>query len=79
MRRLTLALLAAIPLIGLAACASSGESATTGESPYDRLQRQCGERGGLLSPSGANSGIPALDNLCQIRGTSIRAPEPSKD
>jgi hypothetical protein len=79
MHTATLAALISIPLIGLAACATGSETATTGESPLDRLQRQCDARGGLLTPSGANSGIPAIDNLCNIHGTSIRAPERSDD
>jgi hypothetical protein len=58
-------------LATLAACTTDG-----GPSRYatemERLRATCDQRGGILQPSGANSGEPALDNACIIRGPAGR-------
>jgi hypothetical protein len=66
---------AAVFGLGLSACASSG----TGEPSYysremARLRAECDARDGILMPSGANSGEPARDNACEIRGGSPTLP-----
>jgi hypothetical protein len=70
MRFLTLAFPAALSL-ALAACAS-----TPGSSRYsDDLQKlsdDCQARGGILSPSGQQTGRPQTDNVCRITGGASR-------
>jgi uncharacterized FlgJ-related protein len=58
-------------LLALAACAS-----TTGSSTYARelqqLSDSCEARGGILSPTGQQSGRPQNDNVCRISGGASR-------
>lgn len=59
---------ALIPLAFLAGCATvpAGERR---ESDYDRLARECRERGGvLLAGFGPLTGRPETDNYCELRG-----------
>ena len=58
-------------LFAVAACAP-----TTGSSRYsDELQQlsdSCEARGGILSPTGQQSGRPQNDNVCRITGGASR-------
>jgi len=51
----------------LSACATAG-----GENPHatevERLAAECQARGGILTPSGENTGRPQVDNVCRISG-----------
>ena len=51
--------------VTLSACASG-----MGESHYQtelaRLSADCEARGGILAPTGGQSGRPQLDNVCKI-------------
>ena len=56
-------------LLTLSACATMGDgngSAYTRD--YDRLTAGCQTRGGILSPTGSQSGRPANDYTCKIAG-----------
>jgi hypothetical protein len=70
MRFLTLTAPAAL-LFALAACAS-----TPGSSRYNdelkQLSDDCQARGGILSPSGVQTGRPQTDNVCRITGGASR-------
>ena len=70
MRPLILAAPAAL-LFALAACAP-----TTGSSRYTDELRQlaadCEARGGILAPTGQQSGRPQNDNVCRITGGASR-------
>ncbi len=70
MRPLTLAAPAAL-LLALAACAP-----TMGPSRYaaelQRLSDSCEARGGILVPTGQQSGRPQNDNVCRITGGASR-------
>ncbi|GAA0870603.1 hypothetical protein GCM10009116_24400 [Brevundimonas basaltis] len=53
--------------VALSACASGmGESRY--ETELQRLNADCQARGGILSPTGRQSGQPALDNVCKVTG-----------
>lgn len=75
MRTLFLIAPAALGL-ALSACATQ-----PGPDRYnDELQQltaDCRARGGILSPTGSQSGRPQLDNVCEIRGQTARAPSGS--
>jgi hypothetical protein len=62
---------AAALLLVLAACAP-----TTGTSRYaDELRElsdNCEARGGILSPTGEQSGRPQVDHVCRIAGGASR-------
>jgi hypothetical protein len=53
--------------MALSACASG-----MGESHYEtqlaKLAADCSARGGVLSPTGEQSGRPQLDNVCKVTG-----------
>lgn len=70
MRTLTLAG-PALLLLGLAACAP-----TTGSNNYANELRQlsdsCEARGGILAPTGQQSGRPQSDHICRITGGASR-------
>ncbi len=70
MRALTFAA-PAVLLLALAACAP-----TTGANTYTRelqqLSDSCEARGGILSPTGEQSGRPQNDNVCRITGGASR-------
>ncbi|MGZ9101106.1 MAG: hypothetical protein ACXW3O_15515 [Brevundimonas sp.] len=69
MRVLTLA--PALLLLVAAGCAP-----TTGVDRYSselqRLTEDCSARGGILSPTGKQSGRPQTDNVCKITGGASR-------
>ncbi|MFP5295747.1 MAG: hypothetical protein A2623_13300 [Caulobacterales bacterium RIFCSPHIGHO2_01_FULL_70_19] len=59
--------------LALSACATTGE----GDYYNDELRRlaaDCEARGGILSPTGSQTGRPAVDNVCKITGETGRAP-----
>lgn len=51
--------------LALSACASS-MGADRYQSELSRLSADCEARGGILSPTGSQSGRPQLDNLCKV-------------
>jgi len=69
MRVLTLA--PAVLLLAAAGCAS-----TATESRYaadmQKLADDCAARGGILAPTGQQSGRPNNDNVCKIAGGASR-------
>jgi len=68
----TLIAFAAVALVlALTACATT----TTGDRYNDELRRlsdDCAARGGILSPTGQQSGRPQTDNVCRITGGASR-------
>ncbi|WP_309628361.1 hypothetical protein [Brevundimonas sp.] len=57
----------------LAACAGPPRSHPTYGQELDRLTADCTARGGILAPiSGAQSGRPQTDYVCEIRGGTSR-------
>lgn len=71
---MTVRLLAALALLApLAACASGPASGEPYARELDSLAADCRERGGILSPTGAQTGDPARDNVCKINGEPARA------
>lgn len=63
----------AVLLFALSACAP-----TMGGNRYDselrRLSDQCEARGGILTPTGQQTGRPQTDYACQITGGASRLP-----
>lgn len=70
MRPLILAAPAAL-LLALAACAPTTGSGTYAEE-LKQLSDSCEARGGILSPTGQQSGRPQNDNVCRITGGASR-------
>lgn len=65
--RVVLFAVPAVAALALSACASGmGESRY--ETELQRLAADCQARGGILSPTGQQSGQPALDNVCKVTG-----------
>ena len=64
----------AVTISMLGACASSGPGGGGGYSQeMAELERGCTARGGILTPiPGANTGRPATDYACTIRGGATR-------
>ena len=62
----------AVPL-ALGACAT-GRTVPTYQQDLDKLESECTARGGILTPSGAQTGRPQTDNICQINGPATRIP-----
>lgn len=58
--------------------AAAGCAPTTGVDRYSselqRLTEDCAARGGILSPTGQQSGRPQTDNVCKITGGASRLP-----
>ncbi|MBU1323935.1 MAG: hypothetical protein KJ676_01695 [Alphaproteobacteria bacterium] len=61
----TAALLAALTA---AACAAGPTSGNTYESEFAKLTADCERRGGILATNGQQTGDPARDYVCEIRG-----------
>jgi hypothetical protein len=61
---------AAVLAIGLVsgACASGPASGNTYEAEFAKLNADCEARGGILATNGQQTGDPARDYLCEIRG-----------
>lgn len=69
-------LLAITPLVlglALSACSTTPGTDRYG-SELQRLANDCQARGGILTPTGGQSGRPQNDNVCEIRGGTARAP-----
>ncbi|QDH72277.1 hypothetical protein [Brevundimonas sp. M20] len=62
--------------LALTACATA-PGADRYNTELQQLADSCRERGGILSPTGQQSGRPQQDNICEIRGGTVRAPSPS--
>ncbi|HEX8661854.1 MAG TPA: hypothetical protein VF686_08295 [Brevundimonas sp.] len=56
--------------------AAAGCAPTTGGNRYDndlqRLTADCTARGGILAPTGQQTGRPETDNVCKITGGASR-------
>ena len=63
----------AAPLL-LGACVTS-KTYPTYQQELDTLEADCTARGGILTPSGANSGHVQRDYLCKITGGATRIPQ----
>ncbi|NJC40988.1 putative hemolysin [Brevundimonas alba] len=61
------ALIVAASALTLSACAS-GMGSNHYQSEFERLSADCTARGGILSPTGQQSGRPQLDNVCKVTG-----------
>ncbi|WP_420477957.1 hypothetical protein [Brevundimonas sp. FT23028] len=59
--------------LALAAC-STGGGVNSYVAQEQRLSADCEARGGILAPTGSQTGRPQLDNVCEIRGGTARAP-----
>ncbi|GEM_PF-630287 len=61
---------AAVGVLGLslAACAGMGPRDGTYTQQLDALRADCDARGGILTPTGAQSAAPERDYACEIRG-----------
>ncbi|MBD7942428.1 hypothetical protein [Brevundimonas guildfordensis] len=57
----------------LAACAS-GRSLPTYQQEMDKLDSECRDRGGIISPTGRQTGRPQTDYVCKITGGATRIP-----
>jgi hypothetical protein len=70
----TLIVIAPLALgLALSAC-STGPATDRYGTELQRLADSCRERGGILAPTGQQSGRPQQDNVCEIRGGTARAP-----
>lgn len=70
---LFLAAVIAAPL-ALVACAS-GRPLPTYQQEMDQLEAECRNRGGILSPTGLQTGRPQTDYVCKITGGASRIPQ----
>ncbi len=59
--------------LALSACAT-GPGGDHYNEELRRLAADCEARGGVLSPTGSQSGRPQLDNVCRITGQTGRVP-----
>lgn len=64
-------LIAIVLMAGVSACASDA-TVNRYQQDLDRLKTDCRERGGILAPSGAQTGRPETDNICKITGGASR-------
>ena len=60
-------------LLSLGACAT-GKTYPSYQEEFDKLSAECTGRGGILTPSGAQTGRPQTDNICKITGGASRLP-----
>lgn len=71
--RIALAFAPVALILALSACATA-----TGPSRYEselhQLTSDCQARGGILAPTGQQSGRPQNDNVCELRGGGGRLP-----
>jgi len=58
-------------LLALAACAPTTGSSTNAQE-LQQLSDSCETRGGILVPTGQQSGRPQNDNVCRITGGASR-------
>ena len=67
-----LLLLAALATpLALAGCAT-GQGLPTYQEEMTKLDAECVARGGILTPSGMQTGRPQTDYLCKITGAASR-------
>ena len=64
----------AVAALALAACAS-GRPLPTYQQEMDKLDAECRERGGIISPTGRQTGRPQTDYVCKITGGASRIPQ----
>lgn len=55
-------------LLALGGCAGGPGGVSNYEREFISLTETCRERGGILSPTGRQSGRPQEDNVCRITG-----------
>lgn len=60
-------------LFALAGCAAGAPQGTYSQQEV-QLAADCQARGGILAPTGQQSGRPQNDNVCEIRSQTGRAP-----
>lgn len=60
--------------LALAACAS-GRPLPTYQQEMDKLDAECRDRGGIISPTGRQTGRPQTDYVCKITGGASRIPQ----
>lgn len=60
--------------LALAACAST-HPLPTYQQEMDKLDAECRERGGIISPTGRQTGRPQTDYVCKITGAATRIPQ----
>ena len=73
MRKLSLAALSTALAGILTGCAANGAGPGIGARESAELRRDCEARGGVLIPSGAATGRPALDEVCRITDPTRQA------
>jgi len=71
--RAALILAALAAPLALGACAT-GKTYPSYQEEFDKLSAECTGRGGILTPSGAQTGRPQTDNICKITGGASRLP-----
>lgn len=71
--RAALILAALAAPLSLGACAT-GKTYPSYQEEFDKLSAECTGRGGILTPSGAQTGRPQTDNICKITGGASRLP-----
>jgi len=64
----------AVLILGLAACASTATGSRYSDE-LRQLEEDCAARGGILAPSGQQTGRPQTDNICKISGGATRLPD----
>ncbi len=47
----------------------------TYQQEMDKLETECRDRGGILSPTGGQTGRPQTDYACKITGVATRIPQ----
>ncbi|MDO9588510.1 MAG: hypothetical protein Q8R45_07760 [Brevundimonas sp.] len=67
--RTLIATTTAVLFLGLTACATP---ATGDPDDIRRLADDCAARGGILTPSGQQTGRARIDNVCRITGGATR-------
>lgn len=72
--RAALVLVALVAPLALGACAT-GKTFPTYQEEMDKLSAECTARGGILAPSGAQTGRPQTDYVCKITGAATRIPQ----
>lgn len=56
----------------LSACASTGPGEGSYADREKKLSDECEARGGILAPTGNQTGRPETDNICKITGGASR-------